>query len=233
MDSFTFISIGERLYLEPLLKPDRLFHGGRARRFWEFDLMPVILIKEMEELWFIPGTHREIFVHLGVLVPDLLSLLLWEVGDLARVDANGPLDRCFIFVFLNKMMGTCSSSSKRASCSSGSTPVSDSRFYLRGGRPRLFLFTIGCFFCGAAIVVIKLLRLAFQNAHFPRPTHHSCISPHPPFFAIIYPLPTRKNLSSPFLLYSIQWFLPKGLWKFIKEIKILTLRVKTEEMHTN
>lgn len=50
MDSFTFISIGERLYLEPLLEPDRLFHRSRARRLWEFDLMPVILIKEMEEL---------------------------------------------------------------------------------------------------------------------------------------------------------------------------------------
>lgn len=195
--------------------------------------MPVILIKEMEELWFIPGTHREIFVHLGVLVSDLLSLLLWEVGDLAWINANRPLDRRFIFVFLNEMMGTCSSSSKRASCSSGSTPVSDSRFYLRGGRPRLFLFTIACFFCGAAIVVIKLLRLAFQNAHFPRPIHHSCISPHPPFFAIIYPLPARKNLSSPFLLYSIQWLLPEGHGKLIKDTKILLLRLKTKESHNN
>jgi hypothetical protein len=91
---------------------------------------------------------------------------------------------------------------------------------LRDGRPRLFLFTIGCFFCGGAIVVIKLLRLAFQNAHFPRPIQHSFLSSHPPFFIIIYPPPLRKNHYSPFLLYSIQWFLLEAQGKLTKHIQI-------------
>jgi hypothetical protein len=50
LDDFAFISIGKRLDLESLLEPDGLFHGCRPWRFRKFDLMPVILIKEMEEL---------------------------------------------------------------------------------------------------------------------------------------------------------------------------------------
>lgn len=50
----------------------------------------------MKELGLVSGTHAKVFVHLGVLCLDLEAFLFGEVGDLARVDFDGPFDGSFV-----------------------------------------------------------------------------------------------------------------------------------------
>ena len=48
-----------------------------------------------------PGTHQEVFVHLGVLRTYFVSLLISEVGNDPRVHLDSPLDRSLLLKVLD------------------------------------------------------------------------------------------------------------------------------------
>ena len=86
------MTVTEAFYLEPFLKFNCLFHGGRTWGLSQFHVLSIFLVQKVEKFTFFPRTHQEIFINFRVLRPQLATLFFREIGEITRIHFNYLFD---------------------------------------------------------------------------------------------------------------------------------------------